>query len=86
MRIDFHEEGFREILTSEGANGLVEAEAVAIAARANAVPSTTEPAHVGPYYDVQDSSSKSRARRTVIGNSPRSMAHEAKTNALQRGV
>lgn len=50
MKVKFNEAGFRELLTGAAAQGLVEGQAQRMAAGANAVPSTTKPAHQGPYY------------------------------------
>lgn len=86
MRIKFHEAGFRELLTSAGAEALVQAEAERLAASANAVGSTTSPAHTLPYYVVEDASDDDRARRRVVTDGPRAAAHEARTQALERGL
>lgn len=84
VRIQFNEAGFRELLTGAGAQGLVEEQADRMAAGANAVPSTTQPAHTGPYYQVEDGSDGDRARRRVVTTDARAAAHEAKTHALLR--
>lgn len=82
--IDFHDEGFRELLTSAGAEGLVSVHAHRIAAGANATPSTTNPPHGRPYYTVEEASDGDRARRRVVSDGARAAAHEAKTHALLR--
>ncbi|MEC4616197.1 hypothetical protein [Tsukamurella tyrosinosolvens] len=82
--IDFHSEGFRELLTSEGVDALVNLHAHRIAAGANATPSTTNPPHDRPYYTVEEASDGDRARRRVASDGARAAAHEAKTHALLR--
>lgn len=84
MKVKFNEAGFRELLTGAAAQGLVEGQAQRMAAGANAVPSTTKPAHQGPYYKVEDGSDGKRARRRVVTTDARAAAHEAKTHALLR--
>jgi molybdopterin/thiamine biosynthesis adenylyltransferase len=86
IRLKFNKDGFRELRTSAGAKALVEAEAEKLAARANAVPSTTNPEAAEPYYEVQDGTDNERARYRVRTNSRRSARHEAKTQALQKGL
>lgn len=86
MRIKWNEAGFRELLTSAGANALVEEHADRMAASANAVASTTEPAATEPYYEVEDGSDGKRARRRVRTTSARAAKHEAKTQALQKSL
>lgn len=86
MRVKFNEAGFRELLTGTGAQSLVEQHAQRVASSANRVPSTTQPARVGDYYEVQDGSDGDRARRRVVTSDARSVAHEAKTHALLRAL
>lgn len=86
VRIKFNEAGFRALLTGSGAQGLVEEQAVRVAAAANSAPSTTSPAHDRPYYTVEDGSDSDRARRRVVTDGARAAAHEAKTQALLRGI
>jgi|GEM_PF-3307429 len=86
MSIKFtrNDAGFDALRTSAGADALLKAHAVLIAAAANAVPSTTTPAAVGPYYDVHEAGDSHRARYRVATNSIRASLHEAKTHALLR--
>lgn len=86
MRIKFNDAGFNELLTSAAANALLDEHAESMAERANAVPSTTDPAHTEPYYEIQDGSDGKRARRRIYADGGRAMAHEAKTQALQRAL
>lgn len=86
MRIEFNRQGFRELRTSAAAEALVEREANELAARANSVASTTDPAATEPYYEVQDGSDSDRARKRVRPTSARAARHEAKTNALQKAL
>lgn len=86
VRIKFNEAGFRALLTGAGAQSLVEEHAERVAAAANAVPSTTQPAHVGDYYEAKDASDGDRARRRVVTTDDRAAAHEAKTHALLRAL
>ncbi|MGB3480853.1 MAG: hypothetical protein WBB07_01385 [Mycobacterium sp.] len=86
MRIEFNAAGFRELLTSAGAQSLVDKHADALAGRANAVPSTTSPAATEPCYEVEDGSDGDRARRRVKTTGTRAARHEAKTQALQRNI
>lgn len=86
MRIKFNRAGFRELRTSAGAEAILEREAAAMAARANASPSTTDPAADEPYYEVRDASDNDRARKRIHPTSARAARHEAKTNALQKAL
>lgn len=86
MRIKFHDAGFDALLTGSFAQGLVDEHADPMAERANAVPSTTQPAHDKPYYVVEDGSDNKRARRRIRADGARAMRHEAKTNALQKAL
>lgn len=86
MRIKFNQSAFRELRTSAGAKSLVKGYADEMAAQANAVPSTTEPAATEPYYEVQDGTDEERARYRVRTASARAAKHEAKTQALQRAL
>lgn len=86
VRIEFNSSGFDELLTSAGADALVKKHADETAERANAVPSTTTPAATEPYYKVYEAGDRHRARHRVVTASGRAIAHEAKTNALQRSI
>lgn len=89
MRIQFREAGFRELLTSASTKALVEEKAEEIAQRANAVPSTTSPAATEPYYEVEDATTDQAEYRIITAagkQSIRNVRHEAKTQALQRGL
>lgn len=86
MRITFNQSGFDELLTGSFAQGLVDDEADRLAGRANAVALTTDPAATEPYYEVEDGSDNTRARRRVRAAGARAMKHEAKTNALQKAL
>lgn len=86
MDIKFNNAGFRELLTSAASESLVDKHAQELAAEANAVPSTTSPAHDKPYYAVTKASDSKRARRRVQADGARAMAHEAKTQALLRAL
>jgi hypothetical protein len=86
MKITFNDAGFNELLTGAYAQGLLDEHTVPMAERANAVPSTTEPAHDKPYYEIDDTSDGKRARRRIYAAGARASAHEAKTNALQRAL
>lgn len=83
-QIDFHDDGFRELLNSDGVQALVNLYAHRIAAGANSMPSTTAPAHDQPYYKVEDPADGDRARRRVVSDGARAAAHEVKTHALLR--
>lgn len=84
MRVQFNEGAFRELRHS--AAGLVKGHADEMAERANAVPSTTEPAATEPYYKVAEASDADRPRYRVHTTGDRSAKHEAKTNALQKNL
>lgn len=86
VRIKFNNAGFQELLTSAGANALVQEHAEQIAAKANSVPSTTAPAVTQPYYEIEDGSDGKRARRRVRTTGERAARHEAKTQALQKAL
>ncbi len=86
MKVTFHQSGFDELLTGSYANSLLDKETESIADRANAVPSTTDPAASVPYYEVEDGSDGKRARRRIRAAGARAMRHEAKTNALQKAL
>lgn len=81
---DFYDEGFKELLNSDGVEALVNLHAHRIAAGANSTPSTTNPPHGRPYYTVEEASDGDRARRRVVSDGARAAAHEAKTHALLR--
>lgn len=86
MRIEFHDEGFAELRTDAATKELVKGYADAMAERANAIPSTTEPATEEPYYKVWDGSDEDRARCRVATAGDRASKHEAKTQALQKAL
>lgn len=89
MRITFNKSGFEDLLTSGPVKAMVEREAEALAARANAIASTTDPEATDPYYEVQDGTTN-RARfrvKTASGEQfVRNVRHEARTQALQKGL
>lgn len=86
MRIKFNNNSFRELRTSAATKGLVRGHADEMAGRANAVPSTTQPANTEPYYEVEDGTDTERARYRVHTASARAARHEAKTQALQKSI
>lgn len=86
VRIKFNSSGFNELLTSAGSKALVKEHADEMAIKANAVPSTTQPAAAEPYYEVQDGSDGKRARYRVRTTGDRAARHEAKTQALQKSL
>lgn len=86
FRLEFHDAGFRELRTSSAAKGLLKELADEMAAKANAVPSTTEPAATEPYYEVQDGTDSERARYRVRTTGDRAAKHEAKTQALHKAL
>lgn len=86
MRIEFHNSGFRELLTDAATKAVVKGHADVMAEQANGSASTTEPATEEPYYEVQDGSDEKRARYRVRTTSIRAAKHEAKTQALQRNL
>ncbi|MCB1287420.1 MAG: hypothetical protein KDB47_06935 [Mycobacterium sp.] len=85
-RIVFNPAGFRELLTSPEVTGMLKEHADSLAERANAVPSTTSPAANEPYYHVYEASDEQRARFRVASRGLRAARHEAKTQALQKGL
>lgn len=86
MKFRRNEAGFDALRTSAGANALVRAAAERVEAAANAIPSTTTPAATEPYYEAYDASDENRARYRVATTSIRASRHEAKTDALLRGL
>ncbi len=86
FRLEFHDAGFDELRTSAAAKELLKDAAEQMAARANAVPSTTQPAASEPYYDVEDGSDGKRARYRIRTTSARAAKHEAKTQALHKAL
>jgi hypothetical protein len=86
VRVEFHSRGFQQLLTSPETNAVVRGHADDMAERANAVPSTTQPATSEPYYEVQDGTDEKRARYRVRTASERAAKHEARTQALQRNI
>lgn len=86
MRIKFHDAGFDALLSGSFANSVLDEHADPMLERANSVPSTTDPAHGQPYYEMEDGSDDKRARRRIRAAGARAMRHEAKTNALQKAL
>lgn len=89
MRIEFHEAGFKELLTSAGVKALVEKHANEIAARANSVASTTDPEATEPYYEVEDATTDRARFRVATAQGEqlkRNVRHESKTSALQKAI
>lgn len=84
MRIQFNQDAFQELRHS--ADGLVKSHTDDLAAGANAVPSTTEPAATEPYYKVAEASDADRPRYRVHTAGDRAAKHEAKTQALQKNM
>jgi hypothetical protein len=86
MRIKFvrNDAGFDALRTSPGAQALVAGRAEALAAEANAIPSTTSPAAAEPYYEAYEAGDEHRARYRVRTTGLRASRHEAKTQALLR--
>jgi hypothetical protein len=85
-RFKVNDDAFAKLRTSAAAKALVRKEAEEIAARANAVASTTEPAADEPYYKTWDATDEERARYRVATTGLRSARHEAKTQALQKAI
>ncbi len=86
MDIKFNAAGFQELLTSAGAESLLDEHSEQVTERANAVPSTTSPAATEPYYKAYEASDANRARRRIVTVGQRAIQHEAITNALQRSI
>ena len=86
VELKFHSDGFQELLTSDYAKAQLDKQARRIAAAANAVPSTTTPAHDEPYYRTEDASNSQRARVQIKTTGPRSVRHEHLTQALLRSL
>lgn len=86
MRITFNDAGFRQLRTSAAATAMLKGHADRIAEAANAVPSTTSPAATEPYYEVHDGSDAKRSRFRVVTANRRAVGHEAKTQALLKGL
>lgn len=88
-RITFHSAGFRALLTSGSTKSLVEGHANRVAASANAVASTTDPAATDPYYEVEDASTDRARFRVATAQGEqlkRNVRHEARTQALQKSL
>ena len=81
-----NEAGFNELRTRPAVDAWAKQEAEQLAAAANAIPSTTSPAATEPYYEVVDAGGETRARYRVKTTGPRAVKHEAKTDALLRGL
>ena len=86
MKFRINEAGFDQLRTSGQAQSEVKERADRIAAAANAIPSTTDPAATEPYYKSYEAGDENRARYRVATTSIRASRHEAKTFALQRGL
>ena len=86
MRFDPNYAGFSAIRKQVQFANMAKAKAESIAAAANAIPSTTDPATDEPYYEVFEAGDGSRARYRVATASLRAQRHEAKTQALQRAL
>lgn len=86
VRITFNDNGFRELLTSAAVSATLKGHAERVCEAANSVPSTTAPAATEPYYEVQEASDSDRARFRVRAASRRAVRHEAKTQALLKGL
>jgi len=78
--------GFNELRTRPATDAWTREEAEKYAATANAIPSTTSPAATEPYYEVVEAGIETRARYRVKTTGPRASRHEAKTDALLRGL
>lgn len=86
MRIEFNDKGFKELMTSAAAKAFVKRYADEAAEKANAIPSTTEPAATEPYYEVVDGTDEERARYYVQTANPRAINHDKATDALLRSL
>ena len=86
MKFRRNDAGFDQLRTSPAAQALIKAEADNLEAAANAIPSTTSPAATEPYYETYEAGDESRARYRVVTTGPRAARHEAKTDALLRGL
>lgn len=86
IRFRINEAGFDALRTSAAADALVREKAEKVAAAANAIPSTTSPAATEPYYEVEEAGDNRRSRYRVRTTGLRSSRHEAKTQALQKGL
>jgi hypothetical protein len=82
MRFDANYAGFAALRQSYKAE--IKSRADQMAAAANAIPSTTDPAATEPYYEVFDASDGDRPRYRVAPVNIRAQRHEARTFALQR--
>jgi hypothetical protein len=88
-RIQFHEAGFEALLTSAATKAVVKKPADAMAEKANAVASTTDPAATEPYYEVEDGTTDRARYRVATAQGDqlkRNVRHEAKTQALQKSI
>jgi hypothetical protein len=86
MRFKRNDAGFNELRTRPAVDAWAKREAEQLAATANAIPSTTSPAATEPYYEVVESGSEKRARYRVKTTGRRAFLHDAKTDALLRGL
>lgn len=86
IRFKRNDAGFNELRTRPAVDAWAKQEAEQLAAAANAIPSTTSPAATEPYYEVVESGTEKRARYTVKTTGARASKHEAKTDALLRGL
>jgi hypothetical protein len=85
MMFERNDAGFNAIRKAAEFDSWAKREAEAIAAAANAIPSTTDPATDEPYYEVFEAGDGSRARYRVATTSLRAQRHEARTLALEQG-
>ncbi len=86
MMFERNDAGFNAIRKAAEFDSWAKREAEAIAAAANAIPSTTDPATDEPYYEVFEAGDGARARYRVATASLRAQRHEMRTQALQRAL
>jgi hypothetical protein len=85
MMFERNDAGFNAIRKQAQFANMAKSKAESIAAAANAIPSTTDPATEEPYYEVFEAGDGSRARYRVATASLRAQRHEARTLALEQG-
>ena len=86
IKFEWNDAGFAELRTSAGAKALIQKHAKKVADAANAIPPTTDEPHDGDYFAAHDASDAKRARARVTTTDVRSMRHEARTQALEKGL
>jgi len=86
MMFERNDAGFNAIRKQAQFANMAKSKAEAIAAAANAIPSTTDPATEEPYYEVFEAGDGARARYRVATASLRAQRHEMRTQALQRAL